>query len=375
MPRARLESTAPAPVAPRSDPLGLLLLLDTAPDGIIRLDPSGRITFMNRTAADMLGLTPDEAVDRPIWTYVQFLESAAQRDAAAQRGYLVGGVTVLERGQEMCWREDGTRFPIEYEVALVRSAAGADDIALTFRDISRRRTIETAKDELIALTSHELRSPLTSIRSALGLLDSGLAGPASPQARRLIQIALTSTDRLIRLVNELLDIERIDAGQVQLRRIPCAIGDLLQDATDALRLLAEEAGVKIVIAPVQATVLGDADRLLQVLINLLANAIKFSPARGATVWLDVDHVDSEVILRVRDEGRGIPPAKLESIFERFVQVDMSDARDKGGTGLGLAIARSIIKQHGGQIWAESTVGVGTTICIALPAFVGTSAGD
>lgn len=369
MSQAGLQGSAasvPAGAPHDTDAASLHVLLDTARDGIIRLDSVGRITFINQTAAELLGLTVTEAVDRPIWTYIQFLDSLARADSASQPNVTVGGVTLLDHGQEMCCHEDGTQFPIEYEAAPLRSGSRLCGAVVTFRDISRRRAIQTVKDELIALTSHELRSPLTSIRSALGLLAGGPVGDMSTQARRLVQIAVSNTDRLLRLINDLLDLERIDAGHILLRRVPCSVADLLDQAADAVRMVADAADVSIEVAPTDAYVYVDPDRIVQVLVNLIANAIKFSPPQHGTVWLEVERGHREVVLRVRDQGRGIPAAKLEKIFERFAQVEQSDAREKHGTGLGLAISSSIVKQHGGQIWAESTVGVGTTLCVALP---------
>ena len=133
-----------------------------------------------------------------------------------------------------------------------------------------------------------------------------------------------------------------------------------------MRTLADAAQISLNVKPANAHIVGDPDRLLQVLINLLANAIKFSPTSGGSVWLDADQSGSELVFRVRDEGRGIPSDKLETIFGRFAQVDGADSREKGGTGLGLAICRAIVSQHGGHIWAESSPGAGTTLCVALP---------
>jgi signal transduction histidine kinase len=137
-------------------------------------------------------------------------------------------------------------------------------------------------------------------------------------------------------------------------------------AADGVRSMADDAGVILAVLPREAHLWGDPDRLVQVLTNLLSNAIKFSPSTGGTVWVEVEESDGEVLFRVRDEGRGIPADKLESIFDRFAQVHASDAREKGGTGLGLAICRDIVNQHRGHIWAESTLGAGTTLCVALP---------
>jgi PAS domain S-box-containing protein len=338
-------------------------VLDAAPEGILHLDLHGRVAYSNPSAAQMLGLNVAELLDRPIRSYIQFLGSGQALQGAI---LILAGMTLLPLGQESAWREDGTSFPIEYESAPLLDGGRVSGAVVTFRDITRRKSAERMKDELIALTSHELRSPLTSIRSALGLLASGHVGQLSEKGERMLDIAVSNTDRLIRLVNDILDLERVEAGYSRMQNVPCQVGELMSQAADGIRSMAEQVGVTIEVLPSDARVWGDQDRLLQVLTNLLANAIKFSPPGGGTVWIDAERGAGELVIRVRDEGRGIPSAKLETIFNRFVQVDASDARDKGGTGLGLAISRSIIKQHGGQIWAESTVGIGTTLCVALP---------
>ncbi|HEV7664087.1 MAG TPA: ATP-binding protein [Chloroflexota bacterium] len=350
----------------QSDPYQAIL--DAAPEGILRIDLNGRIAYANRSAAVMLGLSVAELLDRPLRSYIQFLSTATGPgpEHTDDGAINVAGLTLLPLGQDSAWRENGTSFPVEYEAAPLHEDGRSLGAVVTFRDVTGRRSAEVLKDELIALTSHELRSPLTSIRSALGLLAAGHGGLMPPQGQRMFEIAVANTDRLIRLVNDLLDLERIDAGHVRITRVPCRVGELLSQSADGMRPIAQDAGVAIQVIPNDARVSGDPDRLLQVLTNLLANAIKFSPHSGGTVWLDAEATAAEVVIRVRDEGRGIPTAKLETIFDRFVQVDAGDAREKGGTGLGLAISRSIVKQHGGQIWAESTVGVGTILCVALP---------
>jgi PAS domain S-box-containing protein len=330
-------------------------ILDSVPEGIVGLDVEGRITFANPAAAGMMGYTVEELHGQPIRTHMQYSGSSPH-------------VPDLPLGQESCWREDGTSFPIECETAPVSVAGRVVGSVVTFRDVSRRRAVEQMKDELISVVSHELRTPLTSIRSALGLLDSGVVGAVPEKGQRMLQIAVKNTDRLIRLINDTLDLERVNSGEFRMERVVCDAGELMLQAADGVRALAQQAGVVLDVVPREVRLWGDPDRLLQVLTNLLSNAIKFSPAAGGTVWLEAEESAGEFLFRVRDEGRGIPADKLESIFDRFGQVDVSDAREKGGTGLGLAICRSIVQQHDGQIWAESTIGAGTTVCVALPSY-------
>ncbi|MEX2284935.1 MAG: ATP-binding protein, partial [Gemmatimonadota bacterium] len=235
----------------------------------------------------------------------------------------------------------------------------------TFTDISARRSVERMKDEFLSMVSHELRTPLTSIRGALGLLSSGKLGELSGKGLRMVEIAVNDTDRLVRLINDILDIERMESGRISLERSQVAADQLVQRAVEAIMPLAERAGVKLTTATQPVTVWADPDRILQTLTNLLGNAIKFTPA-GAGVQVTVEVNGSEAVFSVHDQGRGIPGDKLQSIFERFQQVDASDARQKGGAGLGLAISRSIVLQHSGHIWAESDGKTGSTFRFTLP---------
>jgi signal transduction histidine kinase len=234
------------------------------------------------------------------------------------------------------------------------------------RDLeSERHSADKMKDEFLSVVNHELRTPLTSIRGSLGMLTGGLIEPQSEKGQRLLEIALGNTNRLIRLINDILDVERMQSGAVSMSREACNTADLMIHAADAVRGMAQEVDVVLDVSPHRAQLWGDPHRLVQVLTNVLSNAIKFSP-RGATVSLSAHEVADGVVVVVTDAGRGIPADKLEAIFERFEQVDVSDARQKGGTGLGLAISRSIIQKHGGRIWAESTLGKGSTFRIRLP---------
>jgi signal transduction histidine kinase len=194
----------------------------------------------------------------------------------------------------------------------------------------------------------------------------------SDKGRRVIEIAAQSADRLVRLVNDILELERLESGKISLLKQPCNVGDLMMKATDMMQVMANRAGISISVSPQDIQLNADPDRIIQVLTNLLGNAIKFSP-RGSTVWLSVElslplspsPPLPTVLFKVKDQGRGIPADKLESIFERFHQVDASDSRKKGGTGLGLAICRSIVQQHGGRIWVESTLGEGSSFYFTL----------
>jgi len=223
------------------------------------------------------------------------------------------------------------------------------------------------KDEFISTVSHELRTPLTSIRGALGLLSSGVIGTMNEKAAHLLRIAVSNTDRLVRLINDILDLERMESGRARLSFRNCNLADLTAQAVETMKPMADAAYVTLETAMDALPLDADSDRILQVLTNLLSNAIKFSP-RGSTVRVTAraEAADNTVHLRVSDAGRGIPADKLEAVFDRFQQVESADARQKGGTGLGLAICRTIVQQHAGAIWAERNEGAGVTLAVRLP---------
>lgn len=263
-----------------------------------------------------------------------------------------------------------------------------DDLARAIRETSlhqtalhQRKQLDNLKDEFISTVSHELRTPLTSIRAALGLLSAGVAGKVDEKAANLLRIASSNTDRLVRLINDILDLERMESGRSPLMIRRCSLPELVQQAVDTMRSMADAAGVRLEIMPEPAdtpiTFEGDPDRILQVLTNLLSNAIKFSPP-GASVRILTASDGNNLVLQIEDAGRGVPADKLEAIFDRFGQVEPSDAKQKGGTGLGLAICRSIVVQHGGTIWAERNdsggrTRPGTTINLRLPRFAAADA--
>ena len=238
--------------------------------------------------------------------------------------------------------------------------------------LKERSHLDTLKDEFISTVSHELRTPLTSIRGSLGLLSSGMMGVVDPKAQNLLRIAVTNTDRLIRLINDILDLERMESGRAPLHVRRCSLMDLAEQAIETMSSMAADCSVHLELVRSSSPAVteslffdGDADRILQVLTNLLSNSIKFSPP-ASTVRIYSEGSADSILLKVSDEGRGIPADKLDSIFDRFQQIEPSDARQKGGTGLGLAICRSIVQQHSGSIWAQRNTGPGTTLYVMLP---------
>jgi PAS domain S-box-containing protein len=345
------------------------LILESAAEGIYGLDPQGYTLFLNPAAARMLGRAPDDAIGRPFEAVLGMGAAEAGGDGVNPvRATLHSGVA-REVKDAAFRRADGTSFPVEYASTPIVEEGSITGAVVTFRDVTERREVERMKDEFVSVVSHELRTPLTSIRGSLGLLAAGKLGEVPEKGRRMLEIAVQNTDRLVRLINDILDIERIESGRVTMELRSVDASDLARQSVEVMSAMADKAGVRLLARADRHPLEADPDRILQVLTNLLSNAIKFSPA-GAEVALAVERGDGEVVFRVRDQGRGIPADRLESIFERFSQVDSSDARDKGGTGLGLAICRSIVQQHGGRIWVESVPGEGSTFTFTLPtAFV------
>jgi signal transduction histidine kinase len=265
-----------------------------------------------------------------------------------------------------CLRKDGSLLWGSLTVSILRDEKGVPSFAIgMLKDITDRKEIERVKDEFVSLVGHELRTPLTSIRGSLGLLAGGVMGELPDEASAMLGTAISSTDRLVRLVNDILDIERMDSGRSEIVVAPVSASELVELSIQAVDGMATEAGVILRAEVEDALVTCDADKIIQVLTNLLGNAIKFSPS-GAAVDVTFASVGEGALFSVGDCGRGIPPSQIESIFGRFNQVDASDSREKGGTGLGLAIAQRIVELHGGQIWAESIEGEGSTFRFTLP---------
>jgi PAS domain S-box-containing protein len=348
-------------------------ILETAHDPFMSFEAGGVITDWNAAAEESFGWSREEIVGRNL---VETFLPEARRDAHRRliaRFLATGEEDVLRRRLERTViHQDGHEMPIELTISPVETEYGFTFHAF-IRDITQRREVERAKDEFVAIVSHELRTPLTSIRGSLGLLAGGVLTASPAKAERMLKIALENTDRLVRMVGDILNLERIESGAVDLTYSPCSGGQLVRAAAETMRPAAILAGVTLEVVDRGGALEADADKVLQTLTNLLSNAIKFSPT-ASTVWVGSEARGDDVVFEVCDEGRGIPHEQLERVFERFAQVDYSDARDKGGTGLGLAICRSIVEQHGGRIWVESGATKGCRFQFSLPAVPPAEAG-
>ncbi|HWE86828.1 MAG TPA: PAS domain S-box protein [Terracidiphilus sp.] len=341
------------------------ILLDSVADGICGLDRYGMVSLANPAAARILGAPADRLTGRPIHDILHGSAPSDQRCGSDCALHRATTRQVASAGEETVYRSDGTPVPAEYFFTPILDQGRFSGSVLSFRDISQRYALDRLKDEFISTVSHELRTPLTSIRGALGLLSSGILGNIHEKAANLLRIAVTNSDRLVRLINDILDLERIQSGKEPITFRPLQLSEVIRQAIDGMQPVADAAGVQLLHDTTQVEISGDPDRLLQVLTNLLSNAIKFS-SPNATVSVMVRPGAAGVTVSVIDQGRGIPVDKLEAIFGRFQQVDASDSRQKGGSGLGLAICRTIVLQHSGRIWAERNPVRGSTFRVFLP---------
>jgi PAS domain S-box-containing protein len=341
------------------------ILLDSVADGICGIDRQGLVSFANPAAARLMGAPSASLTGKPVHDLLHGSESNGGRCADDCPLRRATGHQMAAAGEDTIYRADGSSFPAEYFLTPILDEGRLSGSVLSFRDISQRYALDRLKDEFISTVSHELRTPLTSIRGALGLLSSGVLGQVNDKAANLLRIALTNSDRLVRLINDILDLERIQSGREPLTVRPVQLAEIVRQGIDGMAPVAETAGVQLIHDATQVEIAADPDRLLQVLTNLLSNAIKFSPP-GSTISVMLRPGTSGVTISVIDHGRGIPADKLEAIFGRFQQVDASDSRQKGGSGLGLAICRTIVLQHSGRIWAERNPVRGSTFRVFLP---------
>jgi len=338
--------------------------------GTIIWDSQFRVQRWSKSAEAIFGWTEAEVLGKTLYDW-QFLyeedidkvNDELTRLSRESRGNIC-------RNRNYC--KDGSVIDCEwYNSSLIDESGNVISSLSLVQNISDRLTIDRMKDEFISIVSHELRTPLTAIQGALGLLDSGRINPNSEQFERLLQLAINNSNRLTHLVNAVLDLERLDSGRIKPEMQNCQVSELMLQAVEAVQIQATEAEISLDLQLLSAVIWADPDLIIQVLTNLLSNAIKFSPPRSSiqlsAVPIELDGIQF-VQFAVADQGRGIPADKLETIFGRFQQVDLSDARQKGGSGLGLAICKSIVQQHQGRIWVESELQQGSSFFVTIPTF-------
>jgi PAS domain S-box-containing protein len=338
---------------------------DNAVAGIALVSLDGRWLKVNPALCQLLGYSEEELrkLDSQSLTHKDDLEQLHH----TIRQFLSGEISSSQIETRFLHRQGHSIWVIS-GMSLVQDEQGQPlYFVKQIQDISERRAMEQMKSEFISVVSHELRTPLASICGSLGLLASGVLDDEPHTTKQMLNIAIHEAERLVRLVNDILDLERFEASKVVLDKQWCDAATLMQQVAEVIKPLAEESKITVSLLPQSHSVpvWAAPDRLVQVLINLLSNAIKFSP-RESTVTLTAQNQIDRVLFQVKDQGRGIPADKVETIFGQFQQVDASDARDKGGTGLGLTICRNIVQKHGGRIWVESALGKGSAFYFTLP---------
>lgn len=338
--------------------------LDNVVDAIITINESGSIESWSKSAERLFGYTTEEVLHRNVKHLMPeqpavVLDSYLRNPASTgeQRG---------QRRQVEALHKDGHRIPVDLGVSEMYIGSRRLYVAIV-RDISERLEIDRMKSGFVSTVSHELRTPLTSIGGSLGLLAGGAAGPLAPKAAKLIDIAKQNCDRLVRLINDILDLEKAESGKLQLRLEEQALAPIVEQAIELNRGYADSFGVSIKLEPhdIERKVRVDHDRFIQVLTNLLSNAVKYSP-RGGVVSVRVTAGDNTVTVSVLDEGSGIPREFENRIFQKFSQADSSDTRAKGGTGLGLSIARTLMERFHGNIDFERGRSKGAHFHVTLP---------
>ncbi len=342
------------------------LILEKASEGFISVDEQSRIIHWNPYASILFGWKREEVLNKPLQDFIIPPQYREMHLKGMKKFLETGKGPVLNQTIEVtaCHRTKG-EFPIELTVFPVRSS-GQYTFHAFLRDISDRKNIEKMKNEFISLVSHELRTPLTAIKGSIDLL-LGLKSTSLPEKQlQLLAIAQQNCDRLIRLINDILDIEKIEAGKVVLNHSQFNLSDLIQEAVHANEGYANAFQVELILKnTLDIQMVGDRDKLMQVLTNLISNAVKFSkPHQQVIIQLTAKPKTLEIA--VQDQGVGIPQKFQDKIFEKFTQSDSTTSRSNGGTGLGLSISKAIVEMHNGSIHFSSEEGSGTTFYIELP---------
>lgn len=346
-------------------------ILDAAADAIVRVNRKGLIEYANSSMARLLGVPQASLIGADLHrSHHHQLDGTHYGWAECPTHRAIRSGVALQELEEVYWRADGTPVTVSCSVTPVSNPSDGTitGAVMVMRDVeSRRRLDRLKKAAFIANVSHELRTPLTAIKGALALLLGDAVGPVPPDQQQLLEIAHTSTDRLVRLVNDLLDLGRLDAARLILQKRRISLGALIHNAIDGVAVHATTALISVqtkVSTEASPYLEVDPDRVVQILTNLLANAIRFSTPNGK-VQVSAQQQRREVRISVRDWGSGIAPEARDTIFDRFVQADASDRRALGGTGLGLAIARELARAHGGRL-ALGAARNGTVFHLWLP---------
>jgi PAS domain S-box-containing protein len=339
-------------------------MIENMPIGLILLNQKGQIQRINPAVERMFHFSESELLGSGIDILFAQPASAPEAESSMER---LSRRALMKVAEGEIVKKNGESMPVEYSLTPYSISSDAAFLyLLVVGDITQRKEVERLKREFLQMISHDLRTPLASIQVFLNLLSDGSYGQLTEKGQGKAEVADRNASRLINLVNDLLDIEKMESGQLKLSSEVVPISAVIDRSCDSVRAYAEQQGITIESMSDQAEVFADADRLVQVMVNLLGNAIKFSP-KDSTVKVSVDKSSVEWIgVRVIDQGRGVPENMREAVFQRFKQVELKDATEKKGSGLGLAICKVIIEQHGGKIGVDNNPEGGSTFWFKLP---------
>ncbi|WP_235528888.1 PAS domain S-box protein [Cylindrospermopsis sp. CR12] len=339
---------------------------ENAGSGMALVSLNGYFIRVNRSLCQILGYDSPDLLTKKVTEIIAGEELSKDFDLAYQ--FLSGQITNYQV-EKSCLHKSGKIIWVLLNVSLLCDINGNPlHFIWQIQDISERHEVEQLKNEFVSVVSHEVRTPLTAIKGALEILATGILVDEPQEAEQMLKIAVSNSERLLRLVNNILNLEMLDSGKMKLNLELCDINIMVKQAMETVGPIAQQKSIEIsynTLDVANIEILADEETIVQVLTNLLSNSIKFSHA-GTKVEIYATMGDKEIIVAVKDYGKGIPSYKLETIFERFEQVDISDSRQKGGTGLGLAICKNIVEKHQGKIWVESILGSGSTFYFTLP---------
>jgi PAS domain S-box-containing protein len=341
------------------------LAVEACPAGMLMVDRIGRIAMVNAAIENLFGYKREELIGQPIEILVP--ERLRARHFAERHGYVIRPTTrSMAANRNICGRrKDGTEFPAEVGLTPIETRRGRLVLGVIL-DISERKRLDRLKEAFVSTVSHELRAPLTSICGSLGLLMGTAAKDLPERTARLLALAHANSQRLVKLVNDILDIEKLEAGQAVFKFKAVGLRPLIEQVVDANRGFADAYSVRLRHAVEDdGEVWADPDRLSQVVTNLISNAIKFSPPGGEVV-VAVSARRGGLRLSVRDHGKGIPAEFKPRIFQKFAQADGGNVEKAGGTGLGLSIVKEIVTRLGGEAGFADAPGGGTIFYVDLP---------
>lgn len=333
-------------------------IVENAANVICSIDAKGLITNVSPASVLVLGYKPEELLNQPA---LNIVASNLRSEAAKTFSDIIGSTSPCALESQFK-RKDGTIIDV---LCAMQWSPEEKSLFCVIHDITAQKDTERMKQEVVSMVTHDLRTPLTTIRHFLEMLEGGMLGSLTDNGSNLVVAADRNANRMLALINDLLDIEKIKAGMMEIHPEESSLADIFELSVQSVMAFADDRKVKIVSMPTHESMFIDSNRIIRVLVNLLGNAIKFSPP-DSTITVKAESADDAVVISVSDQGRGIPEHMLDSIFDSFQQVKDSDASEKGGSGLGLSICKAIVELHGGKISVSSKEGKGSTFALTIP---------